>query len=97
VKQTGKAYSGNVLQFFPDQETGDEAENVRDNETGIGGLREGCLSRIAEAQAEAGEEKAALACAVKQPSAQLKTKALISFAKELARRELGENDSKDSR
>src|SRR5262249_43919742 len=72
------------------EEAGDDAEKVRDNEPGIGGLREGCLSQIAEAQAAAGEDKAALAWAAKQASAQLKTKALISVAKGLALREQAE-------
>jgi RNA polymerase sigma factor (sigma-70 family) len=74
------------------EQAGDDAEKVRDNEPGIGGLREGCLSQIAEAQAAAGEEKAALAWAAKQSSAQLKTKALISVAKGLALREQAEKE-----
>jgi RNA polymerase sigma factor (sigma-70 family) len=74
------------------EEAGDDAEKVRDSEPGIGGLREGCLSQIAEAQAAAGEEKAALAWAAKQASAQLKTKALISVAKGLALREQAEKE-----
>jgi hypothetical protein len=42
-----------------------EAENVRDEEAGIGNIRNAILSQIVKAQAEAGEEKKALAWTAK--------------------------------
>jgi RNA polymerase sigma factor (sigma-70 family) len=62
------------------EETGKEAGNVRDEEPGLGGLRNGSLCLIVRAQAEAGQERDAYAWAVKQSSPLLKAKALIEIA-----------------
>jgi tetratricopeptide (TPR) repeat protein len=61
-----------------------EAENVRDEEAGIGNIRNAILSQIVKAQAEAGEEKKALAWTAKQTSPLLKTQALLGIAQGLA-------------
>jgi hypothetical protein len=50
-------------------------------------IRNMVLSHIAEAQAETGAEKEALAWAAKQDSALLKTQALLGIAKGLAQRQ----------
>jgi RNA polymerase sigma factor (sigma-70 family) len=62
------------------EETGKEGGNVRDEEPGLGGLRNGSLCLLVRAQAEAGEEREAYAWAVKQSSPLLKAKTLIEIA-----------------
>ncbi len=72
------------------EEAGDEGANVRDDEPGLGGLRNAALCRVAQARAEAGEVKEALAWAAKQSSPLLKTHALINVARGLALRQAEE-------
>jgi hypothetical protein len=67
-------------------ETGKEGENVRDEEPGRGGLRNGALCLIVRAQAEAGQEEEAITWAAKQPSPLLKAQALLSIAQGMAPR-----------
>jgi tetratricopeptide (TPR) repeat protein len=71
-------------------EAGNEAENVRDEEPGLGGLRHGALCRIVGAQAEAGQEKEAYAWAIKQTPPLLKAKALLEIARGMALRKEAE-------
>jgi hypothetical protein len=65
------------------QKASEEAENVRDEEPGIGNIRSSILASIAKTQAEVGEEKKALAWAAKQTTPLLKTQALLSIAQGL--------------
>jgi RNA polymerase sigma factor (sigma-70 family) len=62
------------------EETGKEAGNVRDEEPGLGGLRNGSLCLIVRARAEAGQEREAYVWAVKQSSPLLKAKTLLEIA-----------------
>jgi tetratricopeptide (TPR) repeat protein len=65
-------------------ETGVEGGNVRDEEPGLGGLRNVALALIVRAQAEAGEEKEAIAWAAKQSNPLLKAQALLNIARGIA-------------
>lgn len=63
---------------------GGEGENVRNDEPGLGGLRNGALCLLVRAQAEAGEESEAFAWALKQTSPLLKAQALLGTARGIA-------------
>jgi hypothetical protein len=64
-----------------------EAEDVRDEEPGVGNIHNSVLSHILKAQAEAGEEKKALDWAAKQTYPLLKTQTLLGIAQALAQRQ----------
>ncbi|HEY7156402.1 MAG TPA: sigma-70 family RNA polymerase sigma factor [Gemmataceae bacterium] len=82
ARKEGRAAADKIF-----QKVFQEAKNVRDEEPQMGNLRNAVLSHIVQAQAETGAEKEALAWAVKQDSALLKTQALLGIAKGLAQRQ----------
>jgi RNA polymerase sigma factor (sigma-70 family) len=69
---------------------GKDGADVSDDAPGMSGLRNGALCLIAQARAEAGEEKEALAWAAKQSSPLLKAQALLNVARGIALRKEAE-------
>jgi hypothetical protein len=77
------------------QKAFEEAENVQDEEPGIGNIRNAILAHIVKAQAEAGEEKKAMAWAAKQTSPLLKTQVLLNIAQGLRTQKEGQEGSRE--
>src|SRR5262249_41746264 len=93
LAEIGKAQAKSGQAAIPGQtfkktfaETGIEGGEIRDDEPGLGGLRNSALCLVLQAQTEAGQDENALAWVAKQSSPLLRSQALLHIARGFASR-----------